>query len=758
MTFAKPFLSVSVAVAILAAGLFLSPALVQPSLAAPSPAAQQEPKDLAGFQALQTQIQAVVHKVLPAVVGIQIGSSAGSGVIVSEDGIVMTAGHVVVKPGQKVTFFMPDGKAVPGITLGLSAGADAGLMKIVQPGKWPFVPLGDSASLKPGMWCLAIGHPLGYRPGRPPVVRVGRILQKSENMIQTDCPLVGGDSGGPLVDLEGKVIGINSRIAGPTDVNLHVPVNIFREMWDEMLKSQAVQPVLPGRNGPDVKTPFRQVVQAANQCVVRIKCDGQDVALGTIVGPDGWILTKASEILAPGPEIKPRGRLTCRLRDGRELEAQIKGAHAGLYPGLDLAMLKIDAVNLPIIPWNPLQPTVGQWLASAGMEDDPLAVGIVSVPRRSIPPIGGVMGILLAEKEGEATIEKVMPKSPADRAGLKPNDVVTQVNGQTAPNVVEVRNLLRRHKPGAVVHITVKRGQQTLEFVIKLIKFSSPGLDRQTQMNAMGVGVSGRSDNFPAVLQHDTVVRPVDCGGPVVDLSGKIVGVNISHAGRTETYCLPTDVVLASMYELMSGRLSPSVLEAARKAAAEREAAEEKAAEEKAAAEAKAAAEKAAAEKKAADEKAAAAKKAAEEKAAAEKKAAEEKAAAAKKAAEEKAAAEKKAAEARAAAAKAAEEKAAAAKKAADEKAAAEKKAADAKAAAEKAAAEKAAAAKKAAEEKAAAEKKAADEKTAAEKKAAEKAAAEKAAAAKKADDEKAAKEKKEAEKKRSDKKQKGPK
>jgi serine protease Do len=656
MKFSKSFARLSVVLAVLSAGLLLSPTLVRPSLAAPSSAAVQEPKDLAGFQALQTQIQAVVHKVLPSVVGIQIGGSAGSGVIVSEDGIVMTAGHVVVKPGQAVTFFLSDGKPVKGITLGLSATADAGLMKITEPGKWPFVPLGDSASLKPGMWCLAIGHPLGYHQGRPPVVRIGRILQKSESMIQTDCPLVGGDSGGPLIDLDGKVIGINSRIAGPTDVNLHVPVNVFREMWDQMLKGQAVQPVLPGRDGPDVKAPFRQVVQIANQCVVRIKCDGQDIALGTIVGPDGWILTKASEVLAPGPEIKPRGRITCRLRDGRELEAAIKGVHAGLYLGNDLAMLKIDAVNLPIIPWSPLQPTVGQWLATAGLDDDPLAIGIVSVPRRAIPPIGGVIGIQLAEKDGEACIEMVMPNTPAEAAGLKAKDIVTHINGQSAPNFMELRNLMRRHMPGETVHITVKRGQKTLEFAIKMKKFSSPGLDRQTQMNAMGVGVSRRSDNFPAVLQHDTIVKPVDCGGPVVDLSGKIVGVNISHAGRTETYCVPTDVVLASMYDLMSGRLSPSLLEAARKAVAEKQAAEEKIANEKAAAEKRAAEEKAAAEKKAAEEKAAVEKKAAEEKAAKEKKAAAEKAAAEKKAAE-KAAAEKVAAEKAAAEKKAAKEK-----------------------------------------------------------------------------------------------------
>jgi serine protease Do len=668
----------SIALAILGLGLLLSPSFVRPSLAAPDTAATKEPKDLAGFQALETQIKAVVHKVLPSVVGIQIGGSAGSGVIVSEDGIVMTAGHVVGRPGQQVTFYFADGKSAKGITLGMSASADAGLMKITDPGKWPVAAMGDSDSLKPGMWCLAIGHPLGYRPGRPPVVRVGRILQKSESVIQTDCPLVGGDSGGPLLDLEGKVIGINSRIAGPTDVNLHVPVNVFRTMWDQMLKSESVTPAPAGRNGPDVKTPFREVVQSANQCVVRIKCNAKEVALGTIIGPDGWILTKASEIVTIGIEIKPKGKITCRLRDGREMEPRI----IGINPHLDLVMLKIDAVDLPIIPWNPLQPTVGQWLASAGIDDDPMGIGIVSIPRMAIAPVGGVIGILLSEQSGEASIEQVMPKFPAEAAGLKAKDVITQINGQSVPNTMELRTLMRRHRPGETIKLTIKRGQQTFEVAVTMIPPASPALDRQRQMNSMGVGVSDRADDFPAVIQHDTVVKPNDCGGPVVDLSGKIVGINIAHAGRTETYCLPTDVVLPTMYELMSGRLSPAVLEAAIKAAAEKAAAE------------KAASEKAAAERKVAEDKAAAEKKAAEEKAAAEKKAATEK-----KAAEEKVAAEKKAAEKAAAEKKAAEEKAAVEKKAAEEKAAVEKKAA------EKAAAEKAAAEKKAAEEKAAKEK-----------------------------------------------------
>ena len=83
---------------------------------------------------------------MPAVVGIQVGHASGSGVIVSADGIVMTAGHVVGQPGRPVLFHLADGKTVKGMTLGMHAAADAGLMKITDAGKWPFVPLGTPAT------------------------------------------------------------------------------------------------------------------------------------------------------------------------------------------------------------------------------------------------------------------------------------------------------------------------------------------------------------------------------------------------------------------------------------------------------------------------------------------------------------------------------------------------------------------------------------------------------------------------------------
>ena len=571
------------------------------------------PKDIADLQALEKQIKAVAAKVVPAVVGIRIGSATGSGVVVSEDGIVMTAGHVAGKPGQAVIFFFADGKIAKGITLGSYITADAGLMKIIDPGKWPFVEKGRSDSLKLGSWCVAIGHPLGYQKGRPPVVRVGRVLKKTDDVLQTDCALVFGDSGGPLLDLDGKVVGINSRIGGQTDVNFHVAVDVFQTHWDRLLKSEAWKSVLPVREGPDVKTPFRPVVAAANQCVVRVKCDGREVALGTIVGPDGWILTKASELAS---------KIVCRLRDGRELEARV----TGILATLDLAMLKIDAAGLPSIPWTQQQPDVGQWLATAGMDDDPLAVGIVSVPRRAIPPAGGLIGVILSSKEGSVQIEQVLPKSPAEKAGLKPDDIITHVNGEPVQNSIDLIDLVRHRRLGETIKLGIKRGEQTLEIPVQPAKLAIPALQRQEALNSMGVGASGRSDDFPAVIQHDTVLKPADCGGPVVDLSGKVVGVNIAHADRTETYCIPTDTLIVAMYELMSGRLSPALLEAAKKADEEKAAAEKKVEEKKAAAAKKAAAEKAAAEKAAA-EKAAADKKAQEEKAAAEKKATEEKAA-----------------------------------------------------------------------------------------------------------------------------------
>ena len=175
---------------------------------------------------------------MSATVAIRVGESSASGVIIDADGYVLTAGHVSGEPNRDADIILSTGKRVRGKTLGANRGVDSGLIKITDPGEYPHVPMADPDSFKVGSWCMALGHPNGYQSGRSAVVRLGRILEKTRDYLRTDCTLVGGDSGGPLFDMQGRVIGIHSRIGGSLTANLHVPVHAYREYWDRMVKAE----------------------------------------------------------------------------------------------------------------------------------------------------------------------------------------------------------------------------------------------------------------------------------------------------------------------------------------------------------------------------------------------------------------------------------------------------------------------------------------------------------------------------------------
>jgi serine protease Do len=177
---------------------------------------------------------------MPAVVSVRVGAASGSGVIVSKDGYILTAGHVSGAPGREVNVFLHNGKTAKGKTLGGNLSIDSGLIKITTEGEWPFVDIGDSTECKPGNWCLVIAHPGGYKSGRTPPVRLGRILNNDEKRatLTTDAVLVGGDSGGPLFDMHGRVVGINSRIGNSLAANMHVNVNPFRDDWTKIAKGE----------------------------------------------------------------------------------------------------------------------------------------------------------------------------------------------------------------------------------------------------------------------------------------------------------------------------------------------------------------------------------------------------------------------------------------------------------------------------------------------------------------------------------------
>lgn len=202
------------------------------------------PATLDDLKALQERVKAVVTKTSPATVGLFVGLGAGSGVIVSEDGLVLTAAHVSGEPGRDCTVVLPDGKRVRGKTLGTNDRLDSGMIKIVDPGpdggKWPFAPVAKSAGLKKGQWLVALGHPGGHRKDRPPVARLGQLQAVRPNSLSTNCTLVGGDSGGPLFDLDGNVVAIHSQIAFDLDNNIHVPADTFKEEWDRLASGEQI--------------------------------------------------------------------------------------------------------------------------------------------------------------------------------------------------------------------------------------------------------------------------------------------------------------------------------------------------------------------------------------------------------------------------------------------------------------------------------------------------------------------------------------
>jgi serine protease Do len=205
----------------------------------PAALAKPTPESLDDLKAIQQQLHKVLAKVIPCTVGVQVGGASGSGVIVSADGYVLTAGHVSGKPDQECLLIFHDGRRVKGKTLGQNKGIDSGLIKITEEGTWPFCEMGQCGPLGKGTWCVSVGHPGGYIKGRTPVVRLGRILELDKSVLRTDCTLVGGDSGGPLFDMDGKVIGIHSRIGGRITDNFHVPVDTYRETWDRLAKGES---------------------------------------------------------------------------------------------------------------------------------------------------------------------------------------------------------------------------------------------------------------------------------------------------------------------------------------------------------------------------------------------------------------------------------------------------------------------------------------------------------------------------------------
>jgi len=212
---------------------------------------KQAPETRKDLEVIQSALIAALPKTRGATVGIELEEGFGTGVIVSADGLILTAAHVSAGVNKKITVVLEDGTKLKAKTLGLNSDTDAAMIRITESGTWPFVEIDRNDSVRLGDWVFALGHSGGFDKERGLVTRLGRLVRMANSTFQSDCILIGGDSGGPLFDLQGRLVGINSRVGNEVQENLHVPMSEFVGRWDDLLKGEFIG------EGPFAKKPVK---------------------------------------------------------------------------------------------------------------------------------------------------------------------------------------------------------------------------------------------------------------------------------------------------------------------------------------------------------------------------------------------------------------------------------------------------------------------------------------------------------------------
>ncbi len=188
------------------------------------------------FSKLSETLTSVVPDAKAATVCIDLGDgSSGSGVIISPDGLILSAAHVTQEVGKKFEVIMEDGTRFTAVGLGLNTSTDASMARIlptIKEEEFPYVPYTTEVQLR--QYVFSLGHSGGFDKERGIVLRLGRVIDLESTSMRTDCTLIGGDSGGPLFDLKGRLIGIHSRVGTITSSNTHVPIENFQKHWQKL--------------------------------------------------------------------------------------------------------------------------------------------------------------------------------------------------------------------------------------------------------------------------------------------------------------------------------------------------------------------------------------------------------------------------------------------------------------------------------------------------------------------------------------------
>ena len=280
---------------------------------------------------------------------------------------------------------------------------------------------------------------------------------------------------------------------------------------------------------------FAPVSATTRDSIVKLNVDGKTVALGAIVDTNGLALTKASEL--------KKGKLTCWLANDKEVAAELISTDEED----DVALVRVHYPGLKPIQWDTEQVQVGQWAITPGIARTPHAVGIISALPRKIRPQRAFVGIEFDIKSSAPKVNKLIAGFGAEKAGLKRGDIILAVNSAVVTNRQQVVEIIREFREGQTVSLRVQSAEEEFDAEVQLMvprgEQSEPGFDPPQRSNRLRGEVSQRAEGFEEAIEHDTVLQPWLCGGPLVNLDGKAIGLNIARAGRVTSYALPAKLV-----------------------------------------------------------------------------------------------------------------------------------------------------------------------------------------------------------------------
>lgn len=298
--------------------------------------------------------------------------------------------------------------------------------------------------------------------------------------------------------------------------------------------------------GPAVVAAFeaqRAVLQESSALIV----DGRtEAGYGVVVSATGHILAKASEVaVLKAPSV---------VVDRTKYDSVVTLA---VDPGWDVALLKIDAQGLrPVVFAADDVPPQGTWVVANGATSRTkrrALAGIISAKPREIPAAGGAaLGVVLKAGSKRVEIDEVNPKSGAAEAGLAKGDVIVSVDGVAVRKIEELASALKDRKAGSMARLVIRRGGEELTKEVRLLAKGEMFDEMMSRNDMMSGDFSKRRSGFPRVLQHDILGNSRSTGGPLLDLEGRCVGMNIARATRCESFAIPASELKGIVDSLMA--------------------------------------------------------------------------------------------------------------------------------------------------------------------------------------------------------------